>query len=418
MSGARTSPLLAPVSADSKPGGGLQGVYLATCGPCYAALDADPLDAARIAHSIEVEREFAALVLRESEVLGATGRVGPPVLSVLVSSCEAEAFMAECLEDLFAQENAPETEVIVVDAASPEDERSVVERFRRQHGNIVYVRTPERIGIYPAWNVALHLAAGRYVVPMSTNDRLGPAAHAQLAALLVERHDVALVYGDSYVTKVAHERFADHARRTGDLPSFSWPDYDFVDLLFNCRVGPHPMWRRSVHRSVGYFDGRYAAIGDQDFWLRLGRNHRLWHLVMPTGLAWISENSLSARGESMLEVSSIQHKHQEAYRKYGARLGSFPGQRAQPSVRQNADELFRRAQTSLRMNRPQELSVQLAEILRIDPGHAGAWGVVHAFRQAQEQALQVRLRDPVATGTSQSPIATQAAPSSAQTRLR
>src|SRR6187402_61480 len=143
MSSAPTIPLQARVSADAKPGGGLQGVYLATCGPCYAALDADPIDAARIVDSIAAEREFAALVLRESEVLGETSRAGAPVLSVLVSSYEAEAFMAECLEDLFAQENAPETEVIVVDAASPQDERSVVERFRRWHDNIVYVRTPE-----------------------------------------------------------------------------------------------------------------------------------------------------------------------------------------------------------------------------------------------------------------------------------
>ena len=418
MSSAPTIPHQARVSADAKPGGGLQGVYLATCGPCYAALDADPIDAARIVDSIAAEREFAALVLRESEVLGETSRAGAPVLSVLVSSYEAEAFMAECLEDLFAQENAPETEVIVVDAASPQDERSVVERFRRWHDNIVYVRTPERIGIYPAWNVALHLAAGRYVVPMSTNDRLGPAAHAQLAARLDEYHDVALVYGDSYVTKIAHERFADHAQRTGDLPSFSWPDYDFVDLLFNCRVGPHPMWRRDVHRSVGYFDGRYAAIGDQDFWLRLGRDHKLWHLAVPTGLAWISENSLSARGESMLEVLSIQHKHQEAYRKYGAQLGSFPGQRSQPSVRQDADELFGRAQTALRLNRPQELSVLLAEVLRIDPGHEGAWRVVRAFREVQEQTLQVRLRDPLAMEKDQSPMAMRDAPSSAEPRSR
>lgn len=148
------------------------------------------------------------------------------------------------------------------------------------------------------------------------------------------------------------------------------------------------MWRRSIHRSVGYFDGRYAAIGDQDFWLRLGRNHKLWHIAIPTGLAWISATSLSAMSESMVEVLGVQRKHQEAYWKYGARLGSFPGQRTQPSTRQHADELFERAQALLRANRSEMLSAVLADILRIEPSHEGVWGIVRAWRGVQEQALR------------------------------
>jgi glycosyltransferase involved in cell wall biosynthesis len=118
------------------------------------------------------------------------------LVSVIVSSYNAEAFMAECLDDLERQTLVGQMEIIIVDAASPQNERVVIESFQQRYRNILYVRTPERIGVYAAWNLALKLATGTYVTPFSTNDRLRHDAYEILARTLDEQPGVALVYGE------------------------------------------------------------------------------------------------------------------------------------------------------------------------------------------------------------------------------
>jgi len=218
---------------------------------------------------------------------------GTPLISVIVSSYCAEAFMQECLEDLERQTMIQHMEIIVVDAASPENERAVVSTFQERYHNITYLRTPARIGVYAAWNMALKLATGTYLTPFSTNDRLRPDAYEIMARTLDAHADVALVYGDTYLTRTPHQTFERHQREG----IWKWPAFSYSDLRRRCLVGPHPMWRRSVHQDVGYFDESYVALGDQDFWLRLGASRQLLHIPEVTGLYWRSSEGLSNRPE-------------------------------------------------------------------------------------------------------------------------
>lgn len=219
------------------------------------------------------------------------GKPDDPLISVIVSSYAAEAFMRECLTDLEGQTIVDRCEIIVVDAASPEQEGAIALEFQRRYGNVTYVRTPMRIGVYPAWNMAIRLARGRYITPFSTNDRLNPEAYAQMVAALEAHPDVALVYGDSYLTDLPHQTFLQHHR----VGTWAWPTYNYQQLLHECMIGPHPMWRRAVHETVGYFDESYVALGDQDFWIRIGATHAMMHIPVVTGLYWKSPDGLSNR---------------------------------------------------------------------------------------------------------------------------
>ena len=222
------------------------------------------------------------------------GRVqSTPLVSVLVSAYESEAFMQECLEDLEGQTIADQIEIIVVDAASPQDEGRIVKAFQQRYHNIDYIRTPNRIGVYAAWNLAIKRARGRYITPFSTNDRLNLHAYETLARMLDERPDVALVYGDTYLTGRPHQTFGQH----DEIGMWRWPDYSYDYLLSHCIIGPHPMWRRSLHDTVGYFDESYIALGDQDFWIRIGARHSMLHIPFVTGLYWRSPDGLSNRME-------------------------------------------------------------------------------------------------------------------------
>jgi len=246
-----------------------------------------------------------------------------PLVSVIVSSYGAEAFMRECLTDLERQTIADKMEMIVVDAASPEQEGAIVLEFQRRHRNIHYLRTAKRIGVYAAWNAALKLARGRYVTPFSTNDRLRPDAYEILARTLDDRPEVALVYGDTYLTERPHQTFERH-ERSG---IWRWPEYQYEFLLRHCTVGPHPMWRRAVHDTVGYFDESYVALGDQDFWIRLGASHRLLHVPVVTGLYWKSPDGLSNRAEI---AGPEERRLRTTYAAALGKNGEAPAQPSQP----------------------------------------------------------------------------------------
>jgi GT2 family glycosyltransferase len=232
-------------------------------------------------------------------------------VTVVVSTYASEAFIRECLEDLEAQTIADRLEIIVVDAASPQNERAVVEEFQRRRGNIHYIRTPERIGVYAAWNLGLKAASGEYVTAFSTNDRLRPEAYELLARALDENPQVALAYGDSLITRVPHESF----EKNTATAAYRWPEYSYEDLLYGCLIGPHPLWRRAVHDEVGYFDERFLALGDQDFWLRLGERYPFLHVPEYTGLYWESEDALSKRGDTPVrELTEIRERWLRRYR--------------------------------------------------------------------------------------------------------
>lgn len=242
--------------------------------------------------------------------LGAPVQSAPYRVSAIVSTYASASFIRGCLENLLGQTIADQLEIIVIDANSPEDEKSIVEEFQAHHGNIRYVRTPERIGVYAAWNMAVRMATGAYLVSCSTNDRLRPNALEIMARVLDEEPEVAITYGHSYLTRRPHEGW-DNFTYSGE---YIWPEYSYRSLLTSPAVGPHPMWRRRLHDELGYFNEEYTAISDQDFWLRVGARYAMRSLSDFTGLYLVSEDSLSGnKARAQTEYREIVEAHRRAY---------------------------------------------------------------------------------------------------------
>ena len=240
----------------------------------------------------------------------AKARPGQYRVSAIVSTYADEAFIKECLDNLLAQSIGTQLEIVVIDAASPENESAIVKDYQTRHANITYLRTRERIGVYPAWNIGITHATGTYCLSMSTNDQLVEDGCERLARVLDEHPSAVLAYGNTYLTHEPHETI----ERNSHYGSYRWGPYSFPNHLEKgCWIGPHPMWRRSVHQTVGYFDERYIADGDQEFWMRLGSQFPFAYIDHFTGLQWITEDSLSGRGRiPLLEVAVIQSQYRQA----------------------------------------------------------------------------------------------------------
>ncbi|MCI4626450.1 MAG: glycosyltransferase [Candidatus Magnetoovum sp. WYHC-5] len=232
------------------------------------------------------------------------------LISVIVSTYASELFIKECIEQLLSQTVSHKMEIIIVDAASPQREWEIILEYQRHHDNITIIRTGKRIGVYEAWNIAIRQAKGQFITTFSTNDALRLDAFEILSQTLIAHPDVALVYGDTILTHIPHETFDNHTK----CGEYIWPEYSYEDLIQNCRVGPHPMWRKSIHETVGYFDETYTAIGDQDFWIRIGLRYKLIHLPQYTGLFWLTPQSISQNGQLPYdEIDKTHAKYQKLY---------------------------------------------------------------------------------------------------------
>lgn len=238
-----------------------------------------------------------------------------PKITTIVSTYNSEEFIATCLRDLTAQTISEQVEIIVLDAASPQQEGRVVKEFQNNHPNIKYIRTPERIGIYAAWNIGVRKSSGEYLTVASTNDRILPDAYETMVQVLERENDIALVYGDSYLTDLPHQDIGSHPPSPKHNGVWQWPAYNYEDLLQYCMIGPHPMWRKKLHDQVGYFDESYIALGDQDFWLRLGAKHKFQHIPQFTGMAWLSDDALSGGETSQKELLRLRKTYWLPYLK-------------------------------------------------------------------------------------------------------
>jgi glycosyltransferase involved in cell wall biosynthesis/predicted TPR repeat methyltransferase len=235
-------------------------------------------------------------------------KVSRPRVSVLVSAYKSERFIRGCLEDLVRQTIANQIEIIVVDSASPENERAIVEEFQGRHPNIIYLRTKERETLYASWNRGIQRARGQYITNANTDDRHSPDALERLAQALDQQPELDLVYGDSLVTRNPDATWANSTAKG----VFRWPEFDVRQLFDVCCMGPHPMWRRSVHDRHGTFDPEYRSAGDYEFWLRLAvAGCRMQHLREIVGIYLENPDSVSLSDGSLSwrESERARDKH-------------------------------------------------------------------------------------------------------------
>ncbi len=229
-----------------------------------------------------------------------SGKSAPPLVTAIVSCYNSERFLSGCLEDLEAQTIAKQIEIIVVDTGSLQNERAIVEEFKTRYPNISYIRTEQRETIFAAWNHGILAARGVYVTNANSDDRHAPEAFEKMVQAL-EKHPVGLVYADCYGTSYENEVFSRH--RASKV--LKWPDFSVRQLLLYSIFGPQPMWRRSVHQEIGYFDPFSKVAGDYEFFIRLGARFGAHHIPEVLGLYFDAGNESKHRDVCVSETNQI-----------------------------------------------------------------------------------------------------------------
>ena len=188
-----------------------------------------------------------------------------PTATIVTSLYRGRNFIEAFLENITNQTLFYDCELIIIDANSPDNEQEVINEYLQYYSNINYIKTKEKIGIYEAWNLAIRDSKSEFITNANVDDLHRSNGLELKIKALKENPSVDVVYSDVYYSFVANLPFeiAEKCDLKTDLPVAN----KFNLLNFN---SPHnsPMWRRSLHDKIGYFDTSYKSAADYDFWLR------------------------------------------------------------------------------------------------------------------------------------------------------
>jgi glycosyltransferase involved in cell wall biosynthesis len=190
---------------------------------------------------------------------------GEYAVSAIASLYKGSRHIEQFLENITTQTIFDRSELIIIDADSPEGEEQTIAEYQKNFQNIVYKRINYRLGVYDAWNVGVEMSRGRYLTNTNLDD-LRRRDSFELQAATLDRYDfIDVVYQDFFYNlddSLSFEEIEKFGFKS-DLPIITPHNL----LKFN---SPHngPMWRKSLHAELGLFDASYKSAGDWEFWMR------------------------------------------------------------------------------------------------------------------------------------------------------
>ena len=219
-----------------------------------------------------------------------------PKVSMIASLYRGGRFIEPFLRNITSQTLFDQSELIIVDAASPEGESEVIAAYQKLHSNIVYERINYRIGIYDAWNRGVELARGDYLTNTNLDDLRREDSIAIQADMLDQQGELDVVYQDFFYSFDPDLDFAAVAAIgfKSELPIVT--PYNL--LVFN---SPHnaPMWRRRLHDEVGLFNTTYRSAGDHEFWVRcMAAGKRFGKINTPHVVYYQNPRGISTRPDT------------------------------------------------------------------------------------------------------------------------
>lgn len=213
-----------------------------------------------------------------------------PTITLRSSCYNHERFVVSCLDSVKNQD-AGDFEWIIIDDASSDCSRSLIERWLRLHIeelnekriDVQFIAHERNMGIASTFNELMERATGDCLCTVSCDDCLLP--HRISTARRIMRslpEGYAGFFGDAYLIDAEGRRgvkgFIEEHQVLPETPSD-----DLFGQLLHGNFVPSPsvaVWTRLMKKFGGY--DASLPYGDYDLWLRLSRHHRLAFHQEPT----------------------------------------------------------------------------------------------------------------------------------------
>ncbi len=199
-----------------------------------------------------------------------------PEISVIIPNYNHARYLDERIRSVLGQ-TRQDFEVILLDDCSPDDSRSVIERYRGDPRIRIEYNERNSGSTFRQWNKGLGLARGRYVWIAESDDAAEPELLETLAGGLDADEGAGLAYcWSNGIDEIGRSVdlgawYQPHrARWAGDYRSRGRDEIGRWLVRRNFIVNASAVvFRREIAERVGGADPTYRLTGDWDFWVRL-----------------------------------------------------------------------------------------------------------------------------------------------------
>lgn len=216
-------------------------------------------------------------------------------LTVITSVFNSEPFLDHFFQDIKRQSIFKDCEFLMLDANSTDNSRQIILEQCLKHKNIHYCPAGNR-NIYATWNLGVVLSNSEFLTNWNTDDRREADSLERQINLLKENPDIGLCYGRTLWVDTPNVNVEDCDPRN-ETPCF--PATIESMLQFN---SPHclPVWRKTLHDRLGYFDDSFFSAGDYEMWMRaLSRGYKFGMIDEVVGAYYRNPKGISSNPENL-----------------------------------------------------------------------------------------------------------------------
>ncbi|MDR3646570.1 MAG: glycosyltransferase [Candidatus Babeliales bacterium] len=228
-----------------------------------------------------------------------------PKVSIITSVYKGNDFIAGFLSDITRMSIFPESELILINANSPDNEEPIIKEYMKKFPNIIYQKLDHDPGLYAIWNMAVKMAKSDFITNANLDDRRNPQALEDHIKFLETNPNIDLVYAGYFITNQANELF--------EFNHYRWFVESVVFTPKNmqlCLGGPMPTWRKSIHEKYGYFDEKFSSAGDFEMWLRAAsQGAKFKNLEGYSGLYYQNPTGISTDSDTLKKAKRDQENN-------------------------------------------------------------------------------------------------------------
>ena len=190
-----------------------------------------------------------------------------PLISIVMPSFQQAVFIEEAVRSVLEQKGV-DVELLVMDPGSTDGARELLQMLKKEYGERLALHFAPDQGQSDAVNAGMALARGRVLGWLNSDDRLRPAALAQVAAWL-DSPEPRWLYGKAGMIDGQGRQ---HANFIVSYKNWRGRRFSIYKLLTENFVPQMAVfWNRAMWERAGGLDLSRDLDMDYDLWLRFAR---------------------------------------------------------------------------------------------------------------------------------------------------
>jgi glycosyltransferase involved in cell wall biosynthesis len=240
-----------------------------------------------------------------------------PLISVVMTSYNHERYVSQAIESILNQ-TFPDFELIIVDDASTDRSREIIEAYKKRDFRIRIVYHDSNKGISKTANDGFEIARGKFVALMNSDDLWTPEKLEKQICILQQNPDL-IVWSDASIIDANGNETGQLFTQMQKAIQRQKSGFIFRELIrSNFICGQSTIFETKIARQIK-FDTRLSYANDYKFMIDISKHHHFYFIPEPLVKYRIhGQNSILKNREGWERDHFIISKY--AIKKYGSEI--------------------------------------------------------------------------------------------------